>query len=226
MRRIHLMTIKVFTTPRRTPHFEIWRLGSPAACTGDVAVSHLLPPSPFRSPLFLTPLRYLRRIPSPASSPPSVESVGRGYRGGGRPRVSLVPAPPVLHIIYNSRSARSPGNNPVRVRERASRVAKLVETGGERRITRSTLWQPWVMQWRRDPTFARVSAAAEWPSGYNCTAIFYDWSRRRGARIFVIERPASDKKRLAEGSSRPGDLISRLTLFHLYQPCPIIIPLD
>lgn len=26
--RIHLMTIKVFTAPRRTPHFEIWHLGS------------------------------------------------------------------------------------------------------------------------------------------------------------------------------------------------------
>jgi hypothetical protein len=65
MRRIHLMTIKVFTTPRRTPHFEIWRLRSPAACTGDVAVSHLLPPSPFRSPPLsnATPLPPLPPLP-------------------------------------------------------------------------------------------------------------------------------------------------------------------
>lgn len=45
------MTIKVFTAPRRTPHFEIWQLGSPPVYT----VSRRCPPPfLFSNPLFLS----------------------------------------------------------------------------------------------------------------------------------------------------------------------------
>lgn len=62
------MTIKVFTTPRRTRHFEIWRLESPM-----YTASQRLYPNPVDHPLLSFPipvlsiLRFLFHIPFPMS---------------------------------------------------------------------------------------------------------------------------------------------------------------
>lgn len=114
--RIHLMTIKVFTAPRRTPQFEIWRLGSPVYRQSETPLSRtvVLPlPSLFR-PLSTAVSFFLFRIPFPVSL----------YTFGGVPpprrRGPQPPYTAVFHIIYNSRPARCPRNNSARIRERAS----------------------------------------------------------------------------------------------------------
>lgn len=124
--RIHLMTIKVFTTPRRTPLFEIWRLGPP--CTyrqsEEPAISNRRPPpppslSPFRSPL-LASLRFLFRIPFLVSLP----NVHRRRRSAERREVaspSRYTAQPGFSILFTiPRPARRSRNNSGQVRKRAS----------------------------------------------------------------------------------------------------------
>lgn len=79
---IHLMTIKVFTAPRRTPHFEIWQLGSPPVYT--VSRRCLPPPFLLSNPLFLS---------HAAASLPFSYSFSRflGYKlGEGKPRIFLI----------------------------------------------------------------------------------------------------------------------------------------
>jgi len=81
---IHLMTIKVFTAPRRTPHFEIWQLGSPPVYT----VSRRCPLAPF---LLSNPL-FLSHTTTPLPFSYSFSRFLAGYRlGEGKPRITLIP---------------------------------------------------------------------------------------------------------------------------------------
>lgn len=123
--RIHLMTIKVFTTPRRTRHFEIWRLGSPAYTASqrrypNPVVHPLLSFSiPFPFPPSLSS-RFLFHIPFPVSRTYTCIRVRRSV-ARWRATFRLPPSPSftaVFHIIYNPRPARRPRNNSVRIHER------------------------------------------------------------------------------------------------------------
>lgn len=119
---IHLMTIKVFTAPRRTPHFEIWQLGSPPVYT----VSRRCPPAPF---LLFNPL-FLSHTTAPLPFSYSFSRFLAGYRRRKTahlpyttPRFSILFTSPDLRVIIplslaitrsgsaNARACRQIGRN-------------------------------------------------------------------------------------------------------------------
>lgn len=136
---IHLMTIKVFTTPRRTPHFEIWQLGSPPVYT----VSQRCPPPLFllSNPLFLS--QAAAPLPFSYSFSRFLAEHTHGCRlslGARRKTVHLpYTTPAVFHIIYKLRPARChpsvPRNNSGSANARACR--QIGRNWGRRNLSRS-----------------------------------------------------------------------------------------
>lgn len=119
------MTIKVFTAPRRTPQFEIWRLGSPLAYTASQRCRYLAPSfSPFRRFQSLSPPLSLSRRLSATSfflfRIPFLVSLCTymfgGVSHGEEDRIPRIPR----GFPYYLQPPSCPRNNLVRIRERAS----------------------------------------------------------------------------------------------------------
>lgn len=211
--RIHLMTIKVFTAPPRTPQFEIWRLqwssAHPESPSSLFCLPHPLDPLLARFPFttFASPHPFISRIPVlwPCSLPSEWEWTNYS------PRHRLLAAFP---YYLQPRSARYFAINWRDCRSASARRAgagKLVAT--ENVVTCLLPWHPPVMYYRPEH-----DVSSDCPLESICVDAVAEYTFYRGylARTCwrAEESSVRDQARLVFGIWLEIEVINSRSYFH------------